>query len=77
MAAQGALAGWFHTTTQFFGNRLLDTDVWLDARALDRGARRRVVERRGQPERRLGVERYDRLDGALAKDRVPRMVARR
>ena len=67
MAAQGAFTRRLHPAAQLFRHRLLDPDIGLDAGSLDRGARRRVVERRGQAERGFRIQRNDRLDRPLAE----------
>ena len=46
---------------------LRDGDVRLDSAGLNRAARRRVVARRGQPERAVGAGLHDGLDRALAE----------
>ena len=53
---------------ELIGHVLQHDDVGLDALGLDRAARRRVVARRGQPQRAIVLaERDDRLHRALAE----------
>src|SRR3954466_9669072 len=67
MALQARLAFSLNLALQFRRKRLVDLDVRVDTRSLDRLARWRVIERRRQAQRACFSQRNDGLDGALSE----------